>query len=251
MQKTHHCPTLPMALFLLLSAKLAIAADFDGNRDNWGDGKDHIVLVKINTVDEKPEPNTRGKRLTYTATVAFDVDGSLAGKQIAITGLVGVELNSLWDAALLAKNDIALLHLKSTAIPDKFDCQPSMTLPIGIDTSLAIPPEQVAQLQAALGELKSNYPPKGPNATKSLEPALHDQNYYKWSLAATALAFQQTKESAKALHQQVYTDLSKNQFIWINYLFDNVVTVDAPTPQERLNDYHTFLTRHTTFPLHF
>ncbi|HMB94751.1 MAG TPA: hypothetical protein VKK61_01795, partial [Tepidisphaeraceae bacterium] len=120
-----------MWVCIFLTASRTFGAELNGSKSDdssgtiWGDGHEHVVLVKITHVTRFTDPKTGRHLVNYSADVLFDMDGSLAKKVIAMSGLLDA---GSWGGADLKKDDVSAVHIKPGEKSDVFTCMPEMFL---------------------------------------------------------------------------------------------------------------------------
>jgi hypothetical protein len=245
-----------------VSAVLAFAvsrtfgAQLDGSKSDdssgriWGDGHEHVVLVKITDVSCGRDAKTNQRTMTYSADVIFDMDGSLAGKTIVMSGELD-NFNAGFDTAKLTVDDISAIHIQPQDKTSVFRCMPWMHLSIGLQTNIALHLEDMVPVETAMKAAIDHLPLKEKSREKA-ELFLKDQNYFLWALGVEMIAQEHTKESFERLKYLVNDDLSKPQFLWLN---QTIGEVDPGDSDHRIriqnNLYFNYLSKGVKYPAEF
>ena len=235
--------TLVAAMVVLLAAEQEPVYLF--RPDRFGEKQCHIVLLKIQKA--QIDPGDPGPTVfTYQAKVLFDLIGSsLDDKEISVTGKPGgLHVDFI---PKLAVGDSVIFVISPTKDPMAFDNQPQVTLPIGMDSSMLIPPGDIPDLLDALKLTKQASPIT--DLKKSHQDAVkyfESKNYYIFALGAQMLALEGTKENVdRFLRKETEDDCTLNQFVWINEMLDEQTMKNVtPTYDHRIHDYQWYLKKH-------
>jgi hypothetical protein len=203
------------------------------------------VKVTQSTITKSPQGGQRFA--TYEANVRFDMDGSLAGKAITMAGNMD-NFNSAFDTANLKRGDISAIHISPQEKTDVFTCMPSMFLPIGLQTNIALHSEDVKPVETAMKEAIDNLPLKEKSREKA-EIFLKDHNYFLWALGVEMIAQEHTKESVDRLRE--LQDLTKPQFLWLMQTLGEVINDTDVRIRLQNNLYFNYISKDVRYPAEF